>query len=159
MVESQTGIVLDAWRVEHAWVNPSFALSPNEANKIIMVWRMPDKGKHSKMGYMWMDVRTWKATKGKDMIEIIKPHKWRTSLIGEDPRIFYHNGREHIVYNHHLSRFKKIFYAELFYSAKEDMFYTIDPPNHMRFENEDNLRHQKNWSPFDFFPSNSNSRA
>ena len=72
--------------------------------------------------------------------------------MGEDPRIFYHNGKEHIVYNHHLSRFKKLFYAELFYNKPEDMFYTVDPPNHVAFENEVNIRHQKNWIPFDFCP-------
>lgn len=33
------------------------------------------------------------------------------------------------------------------------MFYALDPPNHVRFENEVNVRHQKNWSPFDFCPS------
>mmetsp|Transcript_30287 Transcript_30287/g.41672 ORF Transcript_30287/g.41672 Transcript_30287/m.41672 type:complete len:382 (+) Transcript_30287:32-1177(+) len=153
MVESQTGFVLDAWKVQHAWVNPSMALSPSEPNKIIMVWRMPDKGRHDKMGYMWLNFSTWEVIKKKDMIEIINPNKWRTNLVGEDPRIFYHNGKEYIVYNHHLSRFKKLFYAELFYNKPEDMFYTIDPPNHVAFENEVNIRHQKNWIPFDFCPS------
>jgi hypothetical protein len=33
MSESQTWFVLDAWKVEHAWVNPSMALSPTEPNK------------------------------------------------------------------------------------------------------------------------------
>jgi len=32
------------------------------------------------------------------------------------------------------------------------MFHTLDPPNHVIFENEVNIRHQKNWSPFDFCP-------
>jgi len=32
------------------------------------------------------------------------------------------------------------------------MFYTLDPPNHVAFENEVNIRHQKNWIPFDFCP-------
>jgi hypothetical protein len=82
--------------------------------------------------------------------EIIKPKHWRTNLIGEDPRIFFHNGKEHIVYNNHLTRLKRIFYAELFYDKPEDMFYTLDPPNHLTFENEVNVRHQKNWTPFDF---------
>jgi len=33
--KSQTQFVLDAWKVEHAWVNPSMALSPTEPNKAI----------------------------------------------------------------------------------------------------------------------------
>jgi hypothetical protein len=38
MVQLQTGFVVDAWRVENAWVNPSLALSPNEADKVIIDW-------------------------------------------------------------------------------------------------------------------------
>ena len=36
MVHSQTGFVVDARRVENAWVNPSLALSPHEADKVIL---------------------------------------------------------------------------------------------------------------------------
>lgn len=73
--------------------------------------------------------------------------------------MFYHNGHEHIVYNHHLSKLKKLFYAELFYDVKDDMFYALDPPNYVRFEHEENVRHQKNWSPFDFCLNCSNIRG
>lgn len=29
---------------------------------------MPDKGRHDKIGYMWLDPMTWEITKNKDMI-------------------------------------------------------------------------------------------
>ena len=86
------------------------------------------------------------------LLEITKPGMWRTYLLGEDARIFNHFGRIHIVYNNHLTRFKRLYYTELWYNAKEDMFHALDPANHVIFENEINIRHQKNWSPFDFCP-------
>lgn len=82
----------------------------------------------------------------------MKPGKWRTYLLAEDARIFNHFGKLHIVYNNHLTRYKRLYYAELWYDVKEDMFHTLDPPNHVIFEKEVNVRHQKNWSPFDFCP-------
>ena len=32
------------------------------------------------------------------------------------------------------------------------MFFVLDPPMHVTYEHEVNVRHQKNWSPFDYCP-------
>ena len=43
MADRQTDFVLDTWLVPQAWVNPSMVLDPAGNNKVVMVWRMPDK--------------------------------------------------------------------------------------------------------------------
>ena len=65
---TQTNIVVDAWFQGEAWVNPSMIIDPNHRHRVVMVWRMPDKGRHDKIGYMWLDPRTWTISKKKDMI-------------------------------------------------------------------------------------------
>ena len=42
MCERQRIFVLDTWLVPHAWVNPSMIFDPEDGEKIVMVWRMPN---------------------------------------------------------------------------------------------------------------------
>lgn len=57
-----------------------------------------------------------------------------------------------MIYNTHLTRYKRLFFAPVQYTKENDMFFALDPPNHVIFNKEVNKRHQKNWSPFDFCP-------
>jgi hypothetical protein len=43
LCQQQKSFVLKTWLVEHAWVNPSMIFHPEEADKIIMVWRVPNR--------------------------------------------------------------------------------------------------------------------
>lgn len=43
MSDRQKSFVLDTWLVKHAWVNPSMIFDVNSKDKIVMVWRVPDK--------------------------------------------------------------------------------------------------------------------
>ena len=68
MCDRQRSFFLTTWKIDQAWVNPSIIRDPDDYNKSIMVWRLPDKGRHDKMGYMWMDSLTWKIIKNKDLV-------------------------------------------------------------------------------------------
>ena len=59
---------ISTWKVHDSWVNPSIIMDPSNKNNVIMVWRMPDKGRKDKIGYMWLDRKFWNITKPKDMI-------------------------------------------------------------------------------------------
>lgn len=65
----------------------------------------------------------------------------RKDLLGEDPRLFVSRGKFHISYNTHFGRFKKFYYAEVHFDAKLDMFYIIDPPHHVIFEDQVDKKH------------------
>ena len=43
MSERQVSFVLDTWLVKHAWINPSMIFDVENKEKIVMVWRVPDK--------------------------------------------------------------------------------------------------------------------
>ena len=43
MPDRQKQYVLDAWLVKHAWVNPSMIFDIHNKDKILMVWKVPDK--------------------------------------------------------------------------------------------------------------------
>ena len=43
MCDRQRQYVLDTWLVKHAWVNPSMIFDLENKEKIVMVWRVPDK--------------------------------------------------------------------------------------------------------------------
>jgi hypothetical protein len=73
-------------------------------------------------------------------------------LIGEDARIFNHNGNLWVVYNTHLSQYKQLSYVRVHFNVTIDSFHTVGPPMHVTYEKEVNVRHQKNWTPFDFCP-------
>ena len=72
--------------------------------------------------------------------------------MGEDSRIFNHNGQLWLVYNTHLTKFKQLYYVPVHFNVTEDLFFILDPPMHVTYEREVNVRHQKNWSPFDYCP-------
>eukprot|EP01036_Dinobryon_divergens_P024611 gene24611-33079_t len=152
MGDRQISFVLDTWLVPNAWMNPSMILDPLDQTKLIMVWRVPDSKKTDKVGYFWINSTTWKQIRQKDWIDRISPGKWRNPLVGEDSRIFNHNGQLWLVYNTHLTKFKQLQYASVHFNASENMFFILDPPMHATYEHEVNVRHQKNWSPFDFCP-------
>lgn len=172
MAERQKHLVLNTWKVEHAWVNPSMIHDPVNNSKIIMVWRMPDKGRRDKIGYMWLDFPGLNIIKPKDMIgkndtsddlhsmivfrfilaEHVSPGVFRTPLVGEDARIFNHNGKLYVVYNTHLTKYKRLYYTEVHFNASDDIFFTYDPPIHVTYYGQVNVRHQKNWTPFDYCP-------
>lgn len=118
----------------------------------MMVWRMPDKRKQDKIGYMWMEFPSFKIIKNKDMIERADPGVWRTPLIGEDARVFNHNGRLFLVYNTHLTKYKQLYYTEIQYDEPMDMYYSKNDVKHIIFNHEVDIRHEKNWSPFDYCP-------
>ena len=42
MCEREKTFVIDTWLVPHAWVNPSMIFEPDDGEKIVMVWRMPN---------------------------------------------------------------------------------------------------------------------
>jgi hypothetical protein len=73
-------------------------------------------------------------------------------LVGEDSRIFNHNGELWLVYNTHFAEFKQLYFAPVHFNVTEDMFFVLDLPMHVTYEHEVNVRHQKNWSPFDYCP-------
>ena len=41
--DRQKQFVLDAWLVKHAWVNPSMIFDLKNKERIVMVWKVPDK--------------------------------------------------------------------------------------------------------------------
>jgi hypothetical protein len=73
-------------------------------------------------------------------------------VLGEDSRIFNHNGELWLVYNTHFAEFKQLYFAPVHFNVTEDMFFVLDPPMHVTYEHEVNVRHQKKWSPFDYCP-------
>ena len=73
-------------------------------------------------------------------------------MIGEDSRVFNHNGNLWLVYNTHLTKFKQLYYAQVYFNKTENSFFVHDPPLHVTYEKELNVRHQKNWTPFDYCP-------
>jgi hypothetical protein len=73
-------------------------------------------------------------------------------LIGEDSRIFNHNGQLWLVYNTHLTKFKQLYYVPLQFGESDGSITVMNEPLHVTFEGEVNVRHQKNWAPFDFCP-------
>ena len=73
-------------------------------------------------------------------------------LVGEDSRIFNHNGQLWLVYNTHLTKYKQLYYVPLQFSASDNSVNVLNEPLHVTYEGEVNVRHQKNWSPFDFCP-------
>ena len=75
---------------------------------------------------------------------------YRNTLSGEDPRIFRWNDKLYISYNTHFGQFKKFYFAGVDYHKEKDMFYITDPPYFVRFESEVDLRHEKNWIPFEY---------
>ena len=89
---------------------------------------------------------------GCNRTELVDPGKFRTNLIGEDARIFSLNGNLHLVYNNHLTRYKRVFMAEIFFLLRDDMFYALHPQNYIRFEHIENSWHEKNWTPFEYCP-------
>ena len=144
-------MVLKNFHVPHSWVNPSMLRDPEFPNRIVMIWRMPDKGKHDKVGYMWLDTN-FTIVKPKDMIEV----QWenhRRMLVAEDPRIFAWNGQLYSIYNTHLTKYKKLFFAPVFYHVPSDMFFIKQRTFHINIEHEMGYyRHQKNWTPFEYCP-------
>lgn len=66
MVDRQRNLFVGTWLVEHAWINPSLVIDPEDSSKLVMVWRM--WGKSNKMGYFWLDANSFKSIKTKDMI-------------------------------------------------------------------------------------------
>jgi hypothetical protein len=68
MCERQRSFFVTTWKIDDVRVNPSMIRDPENDNKSVIVWRLPDKGRHDKIGYMWMDSRTWKSTKNTDLV-------------------------------------------------------------------------------------------
>jgi hypothetical protein len=58
-----------------------------------------------------------------------------------------------LTFNNHLTKYKRVFVAKLHYNVGLDMFYIKSPAVNFIYENETNIRHQKNWIPFDFCPN------
>lgn len=75
MSDRQKHFVLKAWKLEQAWQNPSIVHDPLYDNRTMMVWRMPDKHKQDKIGYMWLDFPSFNIIKNKDMIGTINIHE------------------------------------------------------------------------------------
>ena len=66
-ISERQPFVLDAWHIPDTWVNPSMVKDPTDSKKIVIVWRMPDKRKRDKVGYMWLDLN-FTVLKCHDMI-------------------------------------------------------------------------------------------
>ena len=84
--------------------------------------------------------------------ECIGPGKKRNNLIGEDSRIFNHNGQLWLVYNTHLTEYKQLYYTPVQHRESDNSMIVVQEPLHVTYEGEVNVRHQKNWVPFDFCP-------
>lgn len=61
-------LVVKTWKVNHAWLNPSVSIDPENYDRVIMIWRMPNKGKLDKIGYFWLNRTTLDSYKKKDML-------------------------------------------------------------------------------------------
>lgn len=57
-----------------------------------------------------------------------------------------------MIYNTHLSKYKKVYKTEIVFHAKSDMFYAKETPIHINIDHEFGERHQKNWTPFEYCP-------
>lgn len=68
MADRQKNFVIDTWRIPKCWMNPSMTIDPDDHSKVVLIWRMPDKGKRDKVGYLWLNRTTMEPTKNKDMI-------------------------------------------------------------------------------------------
>lgn len=163
MSKRQRHIVLDTWRQDQTWMNPSMIVAPqslpsgntaHHPTHIMMIWREP-KGKHVDfIGYNWIDRKTWKTIKNKDFIEITDAtFSWRSNLIGEDARIFCFQEELFIVYNIHAGHFKQLYYGKIHYNKAMDMAYVLHPAHHVLYQNEVLVKHEKNWTPFEYCPN------
>jgi hypothetical protein len=54
-----------------------------------------------------------------------------------------------MIYNTHIGRFKRVYRIDLRYNRLGDMFYTTDII-HISIDHEFGIRHQKNWTPFEY---------
>lgn len=90
-----------------------------------------DKGKKNNVGFMILNSTSFNIIRSKDIIESFsygeKGQVHRSSLNGEDSRVFSSNGMLHLVYNTHFTKFKKIYFAPLYYDVKLDSYHTNDP--------------------------------
>lgn len=61
------------------------------------------------------------------------------------------NGKLRMIYNTHISRFKRVYRIDVRYNKLGDMFFTNDIV-HMSIDHEFGQNHQKNWVPFEYCP-------
>jgi hypothetical protein len=52
IISSKQKFILSSWKIPKAWMNPSISVDPDDPTTIIIVWRMPDKGRRDKIGHL-----------------------------------------------------------------------------------------------------------
>jgi hypothetical protein len=75
----------------------------------------------------------------------------RELLFGEDVRLFTHNYDLYLYYNFE-DRKKTFFYSKVFQSEETGMLYIYNKSIHLKFMNQDQLKHEKNWASFEYCP-------
>ena len=109
-----------------------------------------------------------------ELLEQNRTSPYKKELVAEDPRVFSLNGNLAISYNVHYGKFKTFHYAYIHYHAKpshlshtgKELWSSITPEDYVCYVEEvkqfniipsgaligEEVRHQKNWSPFEFCP-------
>ena len=70
--QESTGFIIDNFQLTDSQVNPSIVRDPGlirADDKIIMIWRMPDRLRRDKVGYNVLD-SSFKRVKANDMMEV-----------------------------------------------------------------------------------------
>jgi predicted GH43/DUF377 family glycosyl hydrolase len=158
--DSQT-FIESTFRLNNVWVNPSVIRYNDVA---LVVYRL-GFSKKDHIAFMYFNPKTWEIIKSPDIIEFCgtedKNRLWDCDrhwpVVAEDSRIFYSNGNLHIVYNINRGEHKKIYYARVYRNETRDQTYIFDPSYLLDCTHEIGMRHQKNWSPFDYSPNNINN--
>lgn len=65
---TQTDYVIDAFKIPYSNLNPSMVVDPTNSSKVIMIWRIMDKGHHDKIGFHWLDRNSFKVIKKPDFV-------------------------------------------------------------------------------------------
>lgn len=65
---TQSHYLYDAFKIPFSKLNPSMIVDPTNTSRIVMIWRIMDKGHHDKVGYHWLDRSSYKVIKRPDFI-------------------------------------------------------------------------------------------
>lgn len=151
MSKRQEHIVLDTWRQESSWMNPSMIVDPYNRNKIIVVGRQPHTTHVDYVGYNWIHRKTWKELNSKDMIKMTNSQlEWRHYLVAEDARVFCYRKELYLVYNIHVNKFKTLYFNKLHYYKHHNLTALVHPSTLVIYQQEYHQKHEKNWTPFEY---------
>jgi hypothetical protein len=154
MIEGQKFFFEDLWKIEGSFLNPSMTNDPTDLSTLIYTHRIPTKTKYERTGYFifpYSGTKQFQPVSSFRRLPIGVPGEWEHDLYGEDIRIFTHNYEIFIYYNFHM-HVKTYFYSRLLYNKVENSLYLFNLTTNVRFQGQNQLRHEKNWVSFEYCP-------